>query len=43
MQIDWSNRIAQDLSSEELMTAVQIIRVLCDRLGEKNMSKKGVR
>ena len=32
IQIDWSNRIAQDLSSEELKTAVQIIRALCDRL-----------
>ena len=42
LQIDWSNRITQDLSSEELKTAVQIIRALCDRLGEKHITKKGV-
>ena len=42
LQIDWSNRITQDLSSEELKTAVQIIRALCDRLGEKHVTKKGV-
>lgn len=42
IQIDWTNRIAQDLSTEELMTAMQIIRALCDRLGEKHITKKGV-
>lgn len=30
--IDWSNRIAQDLSESELNTAIHIIRTLCDRL-----------
>lgn len=42
IQIDWTNRIAQDLSTEELMTAMQIIRALCGRLGEKHITKKGV-
>lgn len=31
LQTDWSNNIASGLSSEELMTALQVIRVLCDR------------
>lgn len=31
LQTDWSNSIASGLSSEELMTALQVIRVLCDR------------
>lgn len=42
IQIDWSNRVTQDLSSEELKTTVQIVRALCGRLGEKNVFKKGV-
>ena len=32
IQIDWSNRIAQDLSAPELNAAMQIIRTLCERL-----------
>lgn len=32
MQIDWSNRIARDLSAPKLNAAMQIIRTLCERL-----------
>lgn len=32
IQIDWSNRIAHDLSVSKLNMAIQIIRTLCDRL-----------
>ena len=32
IQIDWSNRIAQELSAPKLNTAIQIIRTLCERL-----------
>ena len=32
IQIDWSNRIAQDLSAPKLNGAMQIIRTLCERL-----------
>jgi DNA-binding MarR family transcriptional regulator len=32
IQIDWSNRIAQDLNAPELNAAMQIIRTLCERL-----------
>ena len=32
IQIDWSNRTAQDLSEPELNAAMQIIRTLCERL-----------
>ena len=39
IQIDWSNRIAQNLSSKELNTTVKILNTLCDRL--TNNKKKG--
>jgi len=32
IQIDWSNRIAQDLSAPKLNVAKKIIRTLCERL-----------
>lgn len=32
IQIDWSNRIVQDLSASELNAAMQIIRTLSERL-----------
>lgn len=32
IQIDWSNRIAQDLSAPKLDAANKIIRTLCERL-----------
>jgi DNA-binding MarR family transcriptional regulator len=35
IQIEWSNHITQDLSYEELKSAMNIMRVLSDRLGEK--------
>jgi DNA-binding MarR family transcriptional regulator len=32
IQIDWSNRIAQDLSATELSGLLKMIRTLCERL-----------
>lgn len=39
IQVDWSNRIAQKLSSKELKTTVQMLNTLCDHL--ENNKKKG--